>query len=71
MMMNNPWWLPGALLIAFGVAIIIFPELLALLVATGMIMAGVSYLLWMNTLRRLRRERRDGTTIYTFERRPF
>ena len=31
---SSPWWLPGAALILFGIAIVLFPELLALMVAS-------------------------------------
>jgi hypothetical protein len=53
---TSPWWVPGALLILFGVTIVIFPELLALMVASFFILAGAFWLSMAYGARKLRRE---------------
>ncbi|MDX2139812.1 MAG: hypothetical protein SF123_17130 [Chloroflexota bacterium] len=42
--MTLPWWIPGAVLVTFGLLIAIFPELLSLLVASAFLFAGLSLL---------------------------
>jgi drug/metabolite transporter (DMT)-like permease len=68
MRMNTPWWLPGAALILFGVAMVVFPELLALLVASAFIIAGGTWLSIAYTGRKLRHERRSPVYVYRDER---
>lgn len=51
------WWLPGAALILFGLAIVIFPELLSLLVALALIFGGVNLLIWGSWMRRAQTQR--------------
>ena len=41
---STPWWLTGAVLTILGLMIVLFPELLAMMVATILLMAGVSWL---------------------------
>ena len=53
---NSSWWMPGALLILFGVTIVVFPDLLALMVASFFIMAGAFWLSMAYGARKLRRE---------------
>lgn len=66
---NSPWWLPGAVPIVFGVAIILFPELLALLVASALIFTGITVLALTWSARKLRRQPpKGGSTIYTYDR---
>jgi hypothetical protein len=56
---NTSWWMPGALLILFGVTIVIFPGLLALMVASFFIMAGAFWLSMAYGARKFRRESRQ------------
>ncbi len=65
---NSPWWLPGAALVLFGVAIVVFPELLSLLVATAFIIAGGTWLAIANTARKLRRDRQSPVYVYREQR---
>ncbi|MEZ4670927.1 MAG: hypothetical protein R3E39_23740 [Anaerolineae bacterium] len=69
-MTNNMWWLPGAGLLFFGLMIAVFPELLALMVASAFIMIGISWLLMGWGVRR-----RDNTptqsTRYYYQRWPW
>jgi hypothetical protein len=44
-MFRNPWWLPAAGLVFFGLLIAIFPQLLALIVASAFITVGLSWLM--------------------------
>nr|PZN57923.1 MAG: hypothetical protein DIU68_03120 [Chloroflexota bacterium] len=60
-----PWWLPGAALVLFGLLIVIFPELLALMVATAFIMIGLTWLSFGYAAHKARRERR--TRVYTYD----
>ena len=66
----NMWWLPGATLVLFGLMIAIFPELLALMVATAFTIIGLSWLLLGWGMRR-NGTKRPTTTIYTYERWPW
>jgi hypothetical protein len=66
-MMQSIWWLPGAALITMGVLIALFPELLSLIVASALVMSGMSALLFGNAIRRAR-VYRTGSTIRTVER---
>jgi membrane protein implicated in regulation of membrane protease activity len=58
----TPWWIPGAMLILFGLAIVIFPELLALIVASALIFAGANLLVWGHWMRRAQ-QRSNSTYI--------
>lgn len=64
------WWLlmaPGILLILFGLSILIWPQLLAYLVASALLFAGVSLTLWAWRVRRLGKQmksRHDPTIYY-------
>ena len=57
---------PGILLILFGVAILLWPQLLAYLIAAALIFAGVSLTLWAWRIRRLGQQMksRHSSTIY-------
>jgi hypothetical protein len=66
---TTPWWLPGAALVLFGVAIVVFPELLSLLVASAFIIAGGTWLSMAYTARKLRQEaRRAPVYVYREQR---
>ena len=55
MYMNSlPWWVPGVALTVLGLMIVLFPELLAMMVATVLLMAGVGWLALGWTARRNR-----------------
>lgn len=54
---STAWWLPGAALILFGLAIVIFPELLSLLVALALIFGGVNLLVWGHWMRHAQTQR--------------
>jgi Flp pilus assembly protein TadB len=73
------WWLvmlPGLSLVFIGLAILIWPELLAYMVATLFLFAGITLTLWGWQMRRMRQHlhRRNGTgrvygeTVYYEER---
>lgn len=62
----NPWWLPGAALAFFGLMIAIFPELLALLVASAFLFAGLSWLMIGWSARRMKAPR--TARVYYYER---
>jgi hypothetical protein len=62
---SNLWWAlmaPGLLLMLSGIAILIWPELLAYLIALAMLMAGASLIAWGWSMRRLerRQQRQQG-----------
>jgi hypothetical protein len=68
MMWNaNLSWVPGAMLLTFGLLIALFPELLSLLVASALMMIGLTWIFaaWQTRQMRKRRpqvvwyERRD------------
>lgn len=60
--------LPGLALIVLAVAILIWPELLAYLVAAAILTAGVVLTGWGWGVRRsLRREQRDRYTVQPFD----
>lgn len=61
-----PWWLPGAALAFFGVMIAIFPELLALLVASAFLLTGLSWLM-IGWSARVMKERK-AAKVYYYER---
>ena len=54
--MDIAWWLPGAALLLFGLLIAVFPELLALLVASAFVFAGASLLTAGYSARRFRQQ---------------
>lgn len=53
---STMWWIPGAALLFFGFMIAVFPELLALMVASAFMFIGGAYLLTGWTIQRSRRE---------------
>ncbi|HMN26660.1 MAG TPA: hypothetical protein PKE45_00790 [Caldilineaceae bacterium] len=55
--------LPGLVLTAMALAILIWPALLAYLVASVMLLAGLGLLFWGWTVRQTERRRRTNTTI--------
>lgn len=65
---SGGWWLvmaPGVLLTLVAVAILVWPELLAYLVATAMLFAGLSLTIWGWLLRQAEQRRsRDGNIRY-------
>jgi uncharacterized membrane protein HdeD (DUF308 family) len=60
---TTPWWLPGTLLILFGIAIVLFPELLALLVASAFLFAGA---LWLSLAYAARKTRQQANMTYHY-----
>ncbi len=65
------WWLPGAALIAFGVMIAVFPELLALMVASSFFVIGFGWLTFGWSMRRLEQRSRTTRQVYYYERQPW
>jgi hypothetical protein len=65
---GGPWWMlmaPGLALIALALAILIWPELLAYLVASAILFAGIMLTLWGWSVRRaLRRAPRQDQVYY-------
>ena len=60
------WWLvmaPGLVLTLAAVAILLWPELLAYLVATVMLFAGVSLTVWGWSMRQLEQRRGRNVTM--------
>lgn len=55
---------PGLLLTLMALAILFWPELLAYMVATAMLFAGVFLLIWGWSLRRAGEKIRNNGTIY-------
>lgn len=58
---GSPWWLvmaPGLMLISFGVAILIWPELLAYMVAFLILSLGITVTGWGLRLRQLERHQK-------------
>ncbi len=60
------WWLPGVTLIAFGVLIAVFPQLLSLIVSAAFIVAGVNTLLLTHNFRKAQ-QRAQTVTYRTYE----
>ena len=65
--MGGVWWLlmaPGVALTLVALAILVWPELLAYMVASVLLFAGVTLMLWSWRLRQAeQRIRQDVTTI--------
>ena len=66
---GGAWWLlmaPGLVLILMALAIMIWPELLAYLVAGALLLAGISLTTWGWSVRQVskRSQRRDGNVYY-------
>jgi cobalamin biosynthesis protein CobD/CbiB len=65
---GNAWWMvmvPGLALIFLSLAILIWPELLAYLVASVLLFVGFSLALWGWSMRQIdRRQRRQDTVYY-------
>lgn len=55
---------PGLVLVLVGIAIIVWPQLLAYMVASVLLFAGVSLLLWGWSLRKVERQRAQQHTVY-------
>jgi len=63
---SGGWWLvmgPGLLLTLIALAILIWPELLAYLVAMAMLIAGLSLTIWGWTLRQVEQRRRRDVNV--------
>lgn len=63
---SGAWWLvmaPGIVLALAAIAILLWPELLAYLVATVMLFAGVSLTFWGWTLRQVEQRRDQNVTV--------
>lgn len=63
---NAPWWLPGAALVIFGVLIVLFPELLALMVATAFAFVGSLWLAIGYIARK--NQRQPNSRLYIYDR---
>ncbi len=63
------WWMlmaPGLGLILFALAILIWPELLAYMVASALLMAGLFMTSWALAMRRASKQTRRGeSSMYT------
>lgn len=60
---NSGGWMlvmPGLLLVFFALTILVWPELLAYIVATALLMAGVSLTTWGWSMRKLQNRQRQG-----------
>lgn len=55
---------PGLLLVGMALAIILWPQLLAYMVAGVLLVAGVSLTTWGWSMRRLARDRQRTTVYY-------
>ncbi|MEZ4860309.1 MAG: hypothetical protein R3C14_03350 [Caldilineaceae bacterium] len=55
---------PGLFLTLLALAILIWPELLAYLVATALLFAGLSLIVWGWSMRRFTNHRSQGNVIY-------
>jgi hypothetical protein len=64
---SGAWWLlmaPGLFLTLMALAILIWPELLAYMVAGVLLFAGISLLLWAWSLRQVERRGGQNTSIH-------
>ena len=66
---GGPWWLlmaPGVALIVMALAIMIWPQLLAYLVAAALLFAGVSLTAWGWSMRQIGKQvqHRESTVYY-------
>jgi Flp pilus assembly protein TadB len=65
---GGAWWLlmtPGIALSLVALAILVWPELLAYMVASILLFAGVTLMMWSWRMRRVeRRIHRDTATMY-------
>jgi len=65
---GGAWWMlmtPGLGLILFALAILIWPELLAYMVATALLMVGIFLVSWAWAMRRAEKRMRGyGTSVY-------
>jgi hypothetical protein len=65
---GGAWWLlmtPGIALSLVALAILVWPELLAYMVASVLLFAGVTLMIWSWRMRRVeRRIHRDTATMY-------
>ncbi len=69
-MMPAVGWLfivPGLLLTLMALAILLWPELLAYMVAGAMLFGGLSLITWGWSLRRLHRTKRDQSTVVHYD----
>lgn len=71
---SSAWWLvmaPGLLLVFMALAILVWPELLAYMVAFAILFAGLALTVWGWSLRqlekRMKRNARNGTNGYREE----
>ncbi len=62
------WWMlmaPGLGLILFALAILVWPELLAYMVASALLMAGIFMVSWAWAIRRAGRQMKQGrSSVY-------
>jgi uncharacterized membrane protein HdeD (DUF308 family) len=64
---QGAWWLlmmPGLLLTLLALAILVWPELLAYMVATALLFGGVSLLLWGWSVRRAEQRAKKASPVY-------
>jgi hypothetical protein len=63
---TGAWWMvmaPGLVLTLFALAILIWPELLAYMVASVLLFAGISLSLWGWSMRQAERRQNRNTTV--------
>lgn len=63
---NGGWWLlmmPGLFLTLMALAILVWPELLAYMVAGVLLFAGISLILWAWSLRRVGQRASTDTSV--------
>ncbi len=63
---TGAWWMimaPGLVLTLFALAILVWPELLAYMVASVLLFAGISLSLWGWSMRQAERRQSRSTTV--------
>jgi hypothetical protein len=59
--------IPGLLLTLMALAILLWPELLAYMVAGAMLFGGISLITWGWSMRRLQRATRSQSTVVRYD----
>ena len=69
-MNTGVWWVlmaPGLLLSLMAIAILVWPELLAYMIATVLLFAGISLTLWGWSMRKLGNQTSQRTVYYEMQ----
>lgn len=69
-MNTGVWWVlmaPGLLLSLMAIAILVWPELLAYMIATVLLFAGISLTLWGWSMRKLSSQTSQRTIYYEMQ----